>query len=69
MLNWRVLAGGVVLVGSLLVVAQQPAAKAPKPQPQSWMNAKLSPDERADMVVREMTQAEKIQMVHGVGWG
>jgi beta-glucosidase len=65
MLNWRVLASGVVLVGSLLVVAQQPAAKAPKP----WMNAKLSPDERADMVVREMTQAEKIQMVHGVGWG
>jgi beta-glucosidase len=65
MLNWRVLAGGVVLVGSLLVVAQQPAAKAPKP----WMNAKLSPDERADMVIHEMTQAEKIQLVHGIGWG
>ena len=65
MLNWRVLAVGVVLVGNVLVVAQQPAAKAPKP----WMNAKLSPDERADMVIREMTQAEKIQLVHGIGWG
>lgn len=65
MLNWRVLAVGVVVVGNVLVVAQQPAAKAPKP----WMNAKLSPDERADMVIREMTQAEKIQLVHGIGWG
>ena len=33
------------------------------------MNAKLTPDERADMVIHEMTQAEKIQMVHGIGWG
>ena len=69
MLNWRVVAGCVVLVGNVLVVAQQPAAQAPKPKPQPWMNAKLSPDERADMVIHEMTQAEKIQLVHGIGWG
>ncbi len=27
------------------------------------------PDQRADMVLHEMTLAEKIQMVHGIGWG
>jgi len=69
MFNWRLLAGSVVVVGSVLVGAQQPAANAPKPTPKPWMNAKLSPDERADMVIREMTQAEKIQLVHGIGWG
>ena len=34
-----------------------------------WMNKSLSPDERADLVVREMTLDEKIQLVHGDGWG
>src|SRR5215469_15545666 len=34
-----------------------------------WMNQGLSPDERADMVLREMTLDEKIQLVHGDGWG
>jgi beta-glucosidase len=34
-----------------------------------WMNKALSPDERADMVIGQMTIDEKIQMVHGQGWG
>src|SRR5258708_14160029 len=34
-----------------------------------WMNKSLSPDERADMVLGQMTLDEKIQMVHGQGWG
>jgi beta-glucosidase len=34
-----------------------------------WMNKALPPDERADMVLHEMTLDEKIQMVHGQGWG
>jgi beta-glucosidase len=34
-----------------------------------WMNKSLSPDERASMVVDQMTLSEKIQMVHGTGWG
>ncbi|HEX3373741.1 MAG TPA: glycoside hydrolase family 3 C-terminal domain-containing protein [Edaphobacter sp.] len=33
------------------------------------MNKALSPDERADMVLGQMTLDEKIQMVHGQGWG
>jgi beta-glucosidase len=34
-----------------------------------WMNKALSPDERADLVIGQMTLDEKIQMVHGQGWG
>ena len=37
-----------------------------------WMDTQLSPDERADMVLKEMTLDEKIDLVHGEGmpgWG
>ena len=34
-----------------------------------WRNKALSPDERADMVLEQMTLDEKIQLVHGQGWG
>jgi beta-glucosidase len=40
--------------------------KAPTPTG-PWMNAKLSPDERADLVLKEMTLDEKIALLHGVG--
>lgn len=33
------------------------------------MNTSLSPDERADLLVKELTLDEKIQLVHGIGWG
>ena len=33
------------------------------------MNTALDPDSRADLVVHEMTLDEKIQLVHGIGWG
>jgi beta-glucosidase len=42
---------------------QQPAPPPPGP----WMNTALSPDERADLVLKEMTLDEKIAMLHGVG--
>jgi beta-glucosidase len=32
-----------------------------------WMNASLSPDERASMVLKELTLDEKIDLVHGMG--
>jgi len=32
-----------------------------------WMNPSLSPDERASMVVKEMTLDEKITLLHGTG--
>jgi beta-glucosidase len=37
-----------------------------------WMNTKLSADERAEMVLKELTLDEKIELVHGngmPGWG
>src|ERR1700757_516685 len=34
-----------------------------------WMDRSLSPDQRADLVLRQMTLDEKIQLVHGTGWG
>jgi beta-glucosidase len=33
-----------------------------------WSDATLSPDQRADMVIKEMTLDEKIQLLHGLGW-
>src|SRR6516162_1611818 len=32
-----------------------------------WMNTSLSPDERADVVLKEMTLDEKVALLHGVG--
>lgn len=33
-----------------------------------WSNARLSPDVRADMVIKKMTLDQKIQLLHGLGW-
>jgi beta-glucosidase len=32
-----------------------------------WSNTSLSPDERADLVIKEMTLDEKVALLHGVG--
>ena len=34
-----------------------------------WMDKSLSPDQRADLVIKQMTLDEKIRLVHGAGWG
>ena len=52
---------------TLSVSAQRPGR--PKPQHHPWDDKSLSPDKRADMVIKEMTLDEKIQLVHGAGWG
>jgi beta-glucosidase len=42
------------------------------PQNQPWMKPGLSPDERADMVLKQLTVDEKIDLLHGngmPGWG
>jgi beta-glucosidase len=46
--------------------AQFPGLTAVKHFP--WSDKSLSPDERADMVIKEMTLDEKIQLLHGPGW-
>jgi beta-glucosidase len=45
------------------------AQAAPDTTKMPWMNKALSPDERANLVLGQMTIDEKIQMVHGAGWG
>lgn len=58
-----------LLVATLLLAVSCSHAQSSKPQPQVWMNPSLSPDQRADLVIAQLTLAEKIQLVHGIGWG
>jgi beta-glucosidase len=46
-------------------LAQQATMQPARP----WMNASLSPDLRAEAVMKQLTLDEKIQLVHGIGWG
>ncbi len=42
---------------------------APDKTQMPWLDSTLPPDRRADLVLAQMTLDEKIQMVHGAGWG
>ncbi len=53
----------VVALGTCLSQHAIPQSARP------WMNASLSPDARADMVMQQLTLDEKLQLVHGIGWG
>jgi beta-glucosidase len=55
----------------LLLVHEVHAAGAGDPAPESrpWMNTSLGPDQRADLVIAALSLDEKIQLVHGIGWG
>jgi beta-glucosidase len=55
----------IALIAHGTCLSQQTTAQPERP----WMNASLSPDVRADMVIRQLTLDEKIQLVHGIGWG
>ena len=53
------------LAGTVLF-AQFPGMAPPKHYP--WSDKTLSPDQRADLVIKELTLDEKIQFLHGLGW-
>lgn len=55
----------VVLGITLLPVFAQ-SNSHPKPTG-PWMNTRLSPDERADLVMKQMTLDDKITLLHGTG--
>jgi beta-glucosidase len=55
----------VVFVAAPLVFAQFPGMQQPKHYP--WSDSSLSPDVRADMVIKELTLDEKISLLHGQG--
>ena len=42
-------------------------SQQPAPPTGPWMNASLSPDERAGLVLKEMTLDEKVALLHGIG--
>ncbi len=54
----------IVTLGSLFCGAQKPVQPV-----QPWMDRSLSADRRADLVLGQMTFEEKMQLVHGTGWG
>jgi beta-glucosidase len=63
-------AATLLVIAALLAAApavSQSSATAKKNFP--WMDSSLSPDQRADLVLEQMTLDEKIQLVHGTGWG
>jgi len=55
-----------VFLATLSASAQN--VPSPKPDTRPWMNRSLSPDRRADLVMKEMTLDEKMNFVHGTGW-
>ena len=60
--------GGYLLLVSLAISVALPLFSQSAPQPKfSWMNTSLSADERAALVVKEMTLDEKITLLHGTG--
>jgi beta-glucosidase len=46
-----------------------PGAPRPVLEQHPWDDKALSPDQRADLVQKEMSLDEKLQLAHGIGWG
>jgi beta-glucosidase len=70
--NVALLCALVALPSLALVASLTHNAAQNQPQNQPWMNQSLSPDERAELVLKEMTVDEKLNMLHGQGmpgWG
>ena len=60
----------VFLSGLLCTVSATAQFGPPQPKPTGpWMNQTLTPDQRADLVLAQMTLDEKISLLHGGGWG
>ena len=58
----RIALFSIIVVGGIAPSFAQPGGKT-----HPWMNPKLSPDERASLVLKEMTLDEKITLLHGTG--
>jgi len=60
------LALAAFLAAPAIAGAQFPGQQ-PEPKHYPWSDASLSPDVRADMVIKELTLEEKISLLHGQG--
>jgi beta-glucosidase len=56
--------GLFTVAGAMIANAADPQIR---PQDRPWMNTQLSPDQRADLVLKEMMLDEKIDLLHGQG--
>jgi beta-glucosidase len=63
----RILLIALMLLTSIpFAVAQEWTKKAPAPPPKGpWSDKSLSPDQRADLLIQQMTLEEKLSLVHG----
>ncbi len=58
----------VILAFSLAPVMAQMPNRAANQEPKGpWMDKSLSPDQRADLLIKQMTLDEKISLLHGTG--
>jgi beta-glucosidase len=55
------------ILGLFTVAGANAASPATQPLARPWMNTSLSPDQRADLVIKKMTLDEKIDLMHGQG--
>ena len=53
----------IVALGTIIATSVAAAQVGDGP----WMNPKLSPEERADMVLKQITLDEKLALLHGNG--
>jgi beta-glucosidase len=61
-----------IFAAALLALPSLPAAAQLRDQPPKpmgpWMDKSLSPDQRADLLIGQMTLDEKVSLLHGLGW-
>jgi beta-glucosidase len=70
-IGFGVLAAGMLAIlgmaTTLYAQHRMPGQPVKEDRNHPWMNASLSPDERAAMVLKELTLDEKIDLLHGMG--
>jgi beta-glucosidase len=66
LLSLVILCVGLVTMFVFLTRAQAPRQEEKPKGP--WMDKSLSPDQRADLLIKRMTLDEKISLLHGGGW-
>ena len=55
----------IVCGGALRALAAPPAPEPPRPVTRAWNDTHLTPDQRAELLNRELTLDERITLVHG----
>jgi beta-glucosidase len=60
--------GFLLFASAAMFAAGSSAFAQAAPADRPWMDKSLSPDQRADLVIKQMTLDEKMNFVHGTGW-